>query len=115
MCFLSFTETTWHIVVYTSDVKLAGTDANIVLTAYGKTKDGEYKKSDEIKLDNKGDNFEQGQKDSFKVQMDEIGRPYKIRIGHDDRYVACVNMFFLMEIVLSDSVPFVIRPVRILS
>lgn len=75
---------TWHVSVYTSDIKLAGTDANIKLVAYGKTKNGEYKKSDDVLLDNKGNNFEKGCKDDFKIEMDDIGKPYKIRIGHDN-------------------------------
>ncbi len=48
-----FAETTWHIWVYTSDMRGGGTDANVHLVAYGRTKDGEYRKSDEIVLDNK--------------------------------------------------------------
>ena len=45
--------TTWYVWVYTSEIRGAGTDANVHLVAYGRTKDGEYKKSDEIVLDNK--------------------------------------------------------------
>ena len=78
-----FAENTWHVWVHTSDMRGAGTDANVYFVAYGKTKDGEYKKSDEIPLDNKGDNFEAGQVDRFKVEMDELGRLYKLRVGHD--------------------------------
>ena len=104
----------------------AGTDANVHLVAYGKTKNGEYKKSDEVVLDNKvwfcswlkcisdlffltreictnssfrqrevtveliiniflqGDNFESGECDKFKIEMADIGKPYKIRVGHDN-------------------------------
>ena len=62
----------------------AGTDANVHLVAYGKNKNGEVLKSDEKVLDNKGDNFEQGQCDKFKVEMIDIGKPFKIRVGHDN-------------------------------
>ena len=75
---------TWFVWIYTSDIRGAGTDANVHLVAYGKNKDGESLKSDEVILDNKGDNFESGQTDKFKIEMDEIGKPYKIRIGHDN-------------------------------
>ena len=75
---------TWFVRTYTSDMRGAGTDANVHLVAYGKTKDGEYRKSDDIPLDNKGDNFESGQTDQFKIEMIEIGRPYKLRVGHDN-------------------------------
>ena len=44
---------TWHVWVYTSDMRGAGTDANVHLIAYGKNKNGEYKKSNEVVLDNK--------------------------------------------------------------
>ena len=87
-CVTSISVSTWHVKVYTSDMRGAGTDANVWLVAYGKvygkSKDVDYRKTDEIKLDNKGDNFEAGQMDGFKVEMDEIGKPYKIRIGHDN-------------------------------
>ncbi|KAK2194040.1 hypothetical protein NP493_3g07026 [Ridgeia piscesae] len=49
---------TWFVRVFTSEKGGAGTDANVLLVAYGKTKDGEYRRSDEVRLDNKGDNFE---------------------------------------------------------
>ena len=70
--------------VFTSDLGGAGTNASVLLVTYGKTKDGEYRRSDEVRLDNKGDNFESGQEDKFKIEMDEIGKPYKIRISHDN-------------------------------
>ena len=74
---------TWQIWVKTSDLRGAGTDANVFMVVYGK-KDGEYIKSDEIWLDNKSDNFEQDQVDQFKREMVDVGKPYKIRIGHDN-------------------------------
>ena len=75
---------TWFVRVFTSTINGAGTDANVLLMAYGKTKDGECRRSDEVRLDNKGDNFENGQEDQFKIEMAEIGKPYKIRISHDN-------------------------------
>ena len=81
MCFAVLT---WYVWVYTSDMRGAGTDANVHIVAYGKNKKGDSIKSDEIKLDNKGDNFEAGQTDKFKVEMIDIGKPYKIRVGHDN-------------------------------
>ncbi len=79
-----FPVTTWFARVFTSDIRGAGTDANVHLVAYGKDKEGNSIKSDEIILDNKGDNFEAGQEDKFKVEMIDIGRPYKIRVAHDN-------------------------------
>ena len=31
-----------------------------------------------------GDNFESGECDKFKIEMVDIGKPYKIRVGHDN-------------------------------
>lgn len=73
-------EVTWYVWVHTSDVRGAGTDANVYLMAYG-----EKGKSDEIPLENKGDAFEKGKEDKFKIEMVEIGIPYKIRVWHDNK------------------------------
>lgn len=81
---ISVAVVTWFVRVFTSEKGGAGTNANVLLVAYGKTKDGEYRRSDEVRLDNKGDNFESGQEDKFKIEMAEIGKPYKIRISHDN-------------------------------
>lgn len=50
----------WSLWIWTSDLPNAGTDADISFQVYG-----EKGKSDEIRLDNKTDNFEQGQVDRF--------------------------------------------------
>lgn len=78
------TENTWFVWIHTGNQRAGGTDANVFMVAYGKNKNGESVKSDVIPLDNKGDSFEVGQVDKFKVEMIDIGKPYKIRIGHDD-------------------------------
>ncbi|XP_063398724.1 lipoxygenase homology domain-containing protein 1-like isoform X1 [Mytilus trossulus] len=68
----------WNIWIYTSDMKMAGTDANVYVCVYG-----EKGKSDEMLLENKTDNFEQGKVDYFKRNVIDIGKPYKIRVWHD--------------------------------
>lgn len=50
----------WSLWIWTSDLPNAGTDADVSFQVYG-----EKGKSDEIRLDNKTDNFEQGQVDRF--------------------------------------------------
>ena len=55
-------ETPWQVVVYTGDVRGAGTNANVFLVLYG-----ESGKSDEFRLRDKSDNFERAQVDKFKV------------------------------------------------
>ena len=66
-------------MVTTSDMRGAGTDANVFFVLYG-----DKGKSEEIKLDNKTDNFERGSVDKFKADIKDVGVPYKIRIGHDN-------------------------------
>uniref|UniRef100_A0A8D3A845 Lipoxygenase homology PLAT domains 1 n=1 Tax=Scophthalmus maximus TaxID=52904 RepID=A0A8D3A845_SCOMX len=61
--------------------KGAGTDAQVFLQIYG-----EKGKSDEIKLENNSDSFEQGQLDTFMIEMPDIGRLLKLRIWHEKRH-----------------------------
>nr|KAI8760088.1 lipoxygenase homology domain-containing protein 1-like [Biomphalaria glabrata] len=72
-------EISWQAWVHTSDKKNAGTDANVFMCIYG-----DKGKSDEIKLDNKGDNFEQGQTDTFRFTTPNLGALYKVRVWHDN-------------------------------
>lgn len=55
-----FSEHPWSLWIWTSDLPNAGTDADVYFQVYG-----EKGKSDEVILDNKTDNFEQGQVDRF--------------------------------------------------
>ncbi|CAN9504554.1 unnamed protein product [Ophioblennius macclurei] len=71
----------WSLWIWTSDVKGAGTDAQVFLQIYG-----ERGKSDEIKLENNSDSFEQAQLDKFMVEMPDIGRLLKVRIWHEKRH-----------------------------
>uniref|UniRef100_A0A3Q2QDK8 Lipoxygenase homology PLAT domains 1 n=1 Tax=Fundulus heteroclitus TaxID=8078 RepID=A0A3Q2QDK8_FUNHE len=70
----------WSLWIWTSDIKGAGTDAQVFLQIYG-----ERGKSDEIKLENNSDSFEQGQLDKFMIEMPDIGRLLKLRIWHEKR------------------------------
>ncbi|KAM4708199.1 lipoxygenase homology domain-containing protein 1 [Discoglossus pictus] len=70
----------WSLWIWTSDIKNAGTDANILLQIYG-----EKGKSDEMKLDNNSDNFETGQIDKFMIELPDLGILYKLRIWHEKR------------------------------
>ncbi|KAM7392648.1 hypothetical protein PAMA_007662 [Pampus argenteus] len=71
----------WSLWIWTSDVKGAGTDAQVFLQIYG-----ENGKSDEIKLENNSDSFEQGQLDKFVIELPDIGRLLKLRIWHEKRH-----------------------------
>uniref|UniRef100_A0A3Q0R7C3 Lipoxygenase homology PLAT domains 1 n=1 Tax=Amphilophus citrinellus TaxID=61819 RepID=A0A3Q0R7C3_AMPCI len=71
----------WSLWIWTSDLPGAGTDAEISFQVYG-----EKGKSDEIRLDNKTDNFEQGQVDRFmQVELPDLGKLTKLRIWHEKR------------------------------
>uniref|UniRef100_A0A3B4YR02 Lipoxygenase homology PLAT domains 1 n=1 Tax=Seriola lalandi dorsalis TaxID=1841481 RepID=A0A3B4YR02_SERLL len=71
----------WSLWIWTSDLANAGTDAEISFQVYG-----EKGKSDEIRLDNKTDNFEQGQVDRFmQVELPDLGKLTKLRIWHEKR------------------------------
>ena len=41
-------------------------------------------RSDEIKIENKGKNLQQGAVDKFTIDLEDIGRPYKLRVGHNN-------------------------------
>ncbi|KAM4746369.1 lipoxygenase homology domain-containing protein 1 [Anableps anableps] len=70
----------WSLWIWTTDMPGAGTDAEISFQVYG-----EKSKSDEIRLDNKSDNFEQGQVDKFMVELPDLGKLTKLRIWHEKR------------------------------
>ena len=70
----------WICQIFTSDVRGAGTNANVFIQVY----DFNGIRSEEISLDNKTDNFEQGQTDRFTLNIpQEMEILYKIRIWHD--------------------------------
>ena len=111
MCFktqiCALSVTTWNVYVYTSDVSNSGTDANVGICLYGKKG-----KSDEIMLDNKSDNFEKGALDSFKVNISDIGQPYKLRVYHDNTgrgpgwHLNKVKVFSVLHLMVKTSIKF---------
>ena len=80
---LHFSEINWNAWVFTSDIKGAGTDANVFVCMYG-----DKGKTDEIPLENKGDSFEKGNTDTFRFNTTDIGKPYKLRVWHDNTSLA---------------------------
>ncbi|XP_056301849.1 lipoxygenase homology domain-containing protein 1-like [Danio aesculapii] len=70
----------WSLWIFTSDIKGAGTDAQVFLQVYG-----ENGKSDQFKLESKSDSFEQAQCDKFIIEMPDIGKIRKLRIWHEKR------------------------------
>eukprot|EP00736_Rhodelphis_marinus_P000918 Rmarinus@m.27357 len=70
---------TYHVKVYTSDVRGAGTDANVHLQLYGSKGDSGLRK-----LDNSKNNFERGNVDVFEFTCADVGDLEKVFIGHDN-------------------------------
>mmetsp|Transcript_22009 Transcript_22009/g.66009 ORF Transcript_22009/g.66009 Transcript_22009/m.66009 type:complete len:2411 (+) Transcript_22009:238-7470(+) len=66
--------------VYTADVRHAGTDARVYIVMFGK--DG--RKTDEVRLTNNTDNFERSHRDTFRLELDDIGPPMKLAVRHDN-------------------------------
>lgn len=66
-------------MVTTSDTSNAGTDANVFFCLYGNKG-----KSDDVPLENRSDTFERGETDEFKVETADVGKPYKLRVWHDN-------------------------------
>jgi lipoxygenase homology domain-containing protein 1 len=75
---------TYRVNVYTGNLSPlagAGTDANVYITMYG-----DKGSSDELSLDNASNNFEQGQVDTFSLQLEDLGDLHQVRIRHDNRF-----------------------------
>ena len=71
----------YKIHVVTSDLKMAGTDANVHIQLYGA-----HSSTDKLPLMKSLTNkkpFEAGQTDLFEIKCDNVGYLKKVRIGHD--------------------------------
>ncbi|XP_064032385.1 lipoxygenase homology domain-containing protein 1 [Pogoniulus pusillus] len=68
----------YEVSVVTGDVRAAGTNAKVFMQIYGETG-----KTELITLENRSNNFERGATDIFKREAADVGKIYKIRIGHD--------------------------------
>ena len=77
----------YEVVVYTSDIRGAGTDANIYMDVYGRSENG-MEDSDHVEFHkaNKS-SFERKSVDKFNFDIKDIGTPFKVRVGHDGRGV----------------------------
>ena len=74
--------TQYEIIVKTSNVRGAGTEANVVITLYGVDADtGEIPL--EVNADTGGDKFERDAQDIFVVNAMWVGSLQKLRVGHD--------------------------------
>ncbi|KAG1672531.1 hypothetical protein FOA52_002840, partial [Chlamydomonas sp. UWO 241] len=73
----------YKVSTRTSDIRGAGTDANVYITLFGEGPDGKPVKSNNFPLDNSANNFERNQTDTFDVEA-MIGDLKYIQIGHDN-------------------------------
>ena len=75
-----FSEVTWNVRIHTSEARRAGTDANVGICLYG-----DKGQSEDKVLESTRKMFEKGCCDTFDVEMPDVGRPYKLRVFHDDK------------------------------
>jgi hypothetical protein len=66
--------------VKTGTARGSGTNSKVFLTVYGTN----GKHSDELLLNNKSDNFENGVLDTFQFDLNSLGTLSKIRLRHDN-------------------------------
>jgi hypothetical protein len=75
----------YEVVFKTSDLKGAGTDANVFIDLYGTTADGEQRSTHFDFESAVKEHFEPGREDHFNVELDDVGVPFKLRLGHDGK------------------------------
>ncbi|XP_061492303.1 lipoxygenase homology domain-containing protein 1 [Rhineura floridana] len=68
----------YEVCVVTGNVRNAGTNANVFMQIYG-----ELGKTEVLILKNRSNNYERGANETFKVEAVDVGKVYKMRIGHD--------------------------------
>ncbi|KFQ09587.1 Lipoxygenase homology domain-containing protein 1, partial [Leptosomus discolor] len=83
----------YEVSVVTGDMRAAGTNAKVFMQIYGETG-----KTELIILENRSNNFERGATDIFKREAADVGRIYKIRIGHDGKGIG--DGWFLESVTL---------------
>ncbi|EDQ93112.1 uncharacterized protein MONBRDRAFT_31037 [Monosiga brevicollis MX1] len=75
----------YEIIIKTSDVRNAGTDANVFIDLYGRDQEerdltAHHEFKDAVKA-----HFERNLEDRFNVELPDVGSIYKIRLGHDGK------------------------------
>uniref|UniRef100_A0A672IB87 Lipoxygenase homology domains 1a n=1 Tax=Salarias fasciatus TaxID=181472 RepID=A0A672IB87_SALFA len=68
----------YEVTVVTGDVRAGGTNANVFCQIYG---DGG--KTEVLTLKSRSNNFERGTMEIFKIEAQDVGKIYKMRIYHD--------------------------------
>ncbi|XP_075267211.1 lipoxygenase homology domain-containing protein 1 [Opisthocomus hoazin] len=88
----------YEVSVVTGEMRAAGTNAKVFMQIYGETG-----KTELIILENRSNNFERGATDIFKREAADVGKIYKIRIGHDGKGIG--DGWFLESVTLKRLAP----------
>eukprot|EP00049_Salpingoeca_infusionum_P008102 m.131391 g.131391 ORF g.131391 m.131391 type:complete len:2461 (+) comp13915_c0_seq1:231-7613(+) len=75
----------YEVTVRTSDVSGAGTDANVFMDVYGHDSDGTVLSAHYDFDTSEKRHFERGDVDTFNIELEYVGEPFKLRIGHDNK------------------------------
>lgn len=76
--FIKLTVAPYEITVFTGDVKDAGVDSDVTITIFGS--EGS---TPEVKLEKGEEKFERGGVDMFRMELEDVGKLRKMRIGHE--------------------------------
>eukprot|EP00118_Oscarella_pearsei_P018809 m.194954 g.194954 ORF g.194954 m.194954 type:complete len:1783 (+) comp39514_c0_seq3:1043-6391(+) len=88
----------YGVLVFTGDVRFAGTDADVYMTIFGTRGDsGERQLRSSSRLKNK---FERNDVDVFSVEVADLGILERIRVRVDEKYLG--TEYYLEKVVISD-------------
>ncbi|KAL7062668.1 hypothetical protein AAHC03_0509 [Spirometra sp. Aus1] len=91
----------WRVEVYTSERPNAGTTARVTIVLYGSAgKSEEVTLTDEPTARDRRRNFKTGSCVYFTMKTPQVGQPYKLRIGRDNRGLA--SCWHLEKVVLTN-------------
>ncbi|TNN59103.1 Lipoxygenase y domain-containing protein 1 [Liparis tanakae] len=68
----------YEVTVVTGDVTFAGTNASVFIQIYG-----DKGKTEVITLESRSNNYERNATEIFKIEGKDVGKVFKVRIGHD--------------------------------
>lgn len=81
-------QTAYKVMVHTMDIKNAGTDADVFLEVFGRTKEGKSVSSGRTQLRNSSTNlFERGNSDAFVITCPDLGTLERLVVAHNNRGV----------------------------
>ncbi len=83
LCTTELLDVEYMITLKTGNIDFAGTDANVFITLYG-----DKGSTDEIVLDNPGNDRERNATDIYRIMSRDIGNLTKVRLRHDNAHAA---------------------------